>query len=81
MLERCRGVWPERFRHGYAHFAGPMIEEFFFTCVHAFGTINTVFSSPHHAFDTPILLYLHTPPLFSKLLSGKSGAQRLRRNC
>jgi hypothetical protein len=41
VLERCRGVWPERFRHGYAHFAGPMIEEFFFTCVHAFGTINT----------------------------------------
>ena len=32
VLERCRGVWPERFRHGYAHFAGPMIEEFFFKC-------------------------------------------------
>lgn len=33
MLEKCRGVWPERFRHGYAHFGGAMIEEFFFKCV------------------------------------------------
>lgn len=34
VLEQCRGVWPERFKHGYAHFNGPMIEEFFFGCAH-----------------------------------------------
>ena len=30
MYERCRGVWPERFRHGYAHYSGPFMEEYFF---------------------------------------------------
>ncbi len=32
MLEACRGVLPVRFKHGYAHFHGAMIEEFFFKC-------------------------------------------------
>ena len=30
MYERCRGVWPERFRHGYAHYSGAFMEEYFF---------------------------------------------------
>ncbi len=30
MYERCRGVWPERFKHGYAHYSGPFMEEYFF---------------------------------------------------
>lgn len=30
VLERSRGIWPKRFKHGYAHFEGAMIEEFFF---------------------------------------------------
>ena len=31
-MERCRGVLPEHYQHGYAHFEGAMIEEFFFKC-------------------------------------------------
>ncbi len=30
MYERCRGVWPERFKHGYAHYDGAFMEEYFF---------------------------------------------------
>ena len=30
VYERCRGVWPERFKHGYAHYSGAFMEEFFF---------------------------------------------------
>ena len=30
MYERCRGVWPERFKHGYAHYSGAFMEEYFF---------------------------------------------------
>ena len=30
VYDRCRGVWPERFKHGYAHYDGPFMEEYFF---------------------------------------------------
>lgn len=30
VLHRCQGVLPKRFKHGYAHYEGPMTEESFF---------------------------------------------------
>lgn len=32
VLQRCKTMWPKRYKHGYAHYSGAMMEEFFFKC-------------------------------------------------